>query len=200
MRRRTILAGAALLLLAGCGATKLDRGASEGGSEIRLDTVRSERLVGDLTVAQAAEAAERFLTSIDFGYGDRLIVQGGEEPARRRLAEALAAPGRSVTALAGPPDGRGLRLTLERTVATPPTCEDWSDPPTGDFSNLPRRNVGCATLSNLARMVADPNDLAAGRNGGRLDSQHFTVLIDAHKRDAVVITDYTVTNNATGGQ
>lgn len=200
MRRRTVLAGVALLLLAGCGATKLDRAASEGESEIRLDTVRSERLVGDLTIAQAAAAAERFLTSLNSGYGDRLIVQGGEEPARRRLAEALAAPGRSVTALAGPPDGRGLRLTLVRTVATPPTCGDWSDPPTGDFSNLPRRNVGCATLSNLARMAADPNDLAGGRDGGRLDSQHFTVLIDAYKRGAVVIADDAMGGNTAGSQ
>jgi pilus assembly protein CpaD len=172
---------------------------SESSNEITLNTIKSERMLDDGAFGRTVRAANAFLADQGFGYGDRLIIEGGERPARQRLVEALAAPGRMVEVGGAVPDGRGLRLTLVRTVATPPTCGDWSDPPTHDFSNLPNGNFGCATQSNLARMVADPNDLAGGAAAGSFDSERMTVLIDAYRNDAITITEYNVTSQTGGG-
>ncbi|MEQ8604726.1 MAG: CpaD family pilus assembly lipoprotein [Marivibrio sp.] len=186
--------------LAGCGSTKLDRQPSEESRAIELAALKTERRVGELSIERAAVAAERFLAERRFGYGDRLIIEGGEPAQRARLERLLAAPGRSIAARAGLDGGPELRLTLIRTVATPPTCADWSDPPTQDFSNLPASNWGCATQSNLARMIADPNDLAGGRGSGPLDSDKLTVVIDANRRGAIIFTDYTVSGSTSGGE
>jgi len=201
MRRPAQAFAAAVLAavtLAGCGGTKLDRQPSEASNAIELVAVKTERRVGDLSIDRAAVAAERFFVERGLAYGDRVIIEGGAPAERARLVQALAAPGRSIAARSGSADGSGLRLSVIRTVATPPTCADWSDAPTQDFSNLPPSNWGCANQSNLARMAADPNDLAGGRGGASLDSDKFTVFIDAHRRDAVTITEYRVTS-ATGG-
>lgn len=202
MDRVTIRMAALLLgagLLAGCGTTTLDRQPSEDQKTIELAAIKTERRVGDLSIDRAAEAAERFLAERRFSYGDQLIIEGGERFERARFAEALAAPGRSVSVAAGMDDGKGLRMTLIRTVATPPACADWSDPPTHDYSNLPPANWGCANQSNLARMVADPNDLAGGRGTAPLSTEKLTVLIDAYRRDAIVITEYKVTSSTGAG-
>lgn len=201
MTPRTLLSLAATALLAaGCGAGTIERMPGETANPIRLDTVTTERRVGDDApdMARVATAANEFLASQGFGHGDILTVRGGARSEREGLARALAAPGRTVRAAPGEDDGRGLRLVLMRTVATPPTCGDWSDPPTQDFSNLPPGNFGCANQSNLARMVADPNDLAGGRSAARFDSERMTVLIDAYRRDAIVIT-YGAAESVTSG-
>lgn len=45
-----------------------------------------------------------------------------------------------------------------------PGCPDWSRRPEGDARNLPLSNLGCANAVNLGLMVADPADLARGRD------------------------------------
>jgi pilus assembly protein CpaD len=57
-----------------------------------------------------------------------------------------------------------IRVIASRSHASVPDCPTWSDP--GIVSTTATSsNYGCAINSNLAAMVADPNDLVRGRQG-----------------------------------
>ena len=55
------------------------------------------------------------------------------------------------------------RVVVTRSVATVPGCPDWSDDYDGNYANATSRNYGCATNSNLAAMIANPEDLVRGQ-------------------------------------
>jgi pilus assembly protein CpaD len=57
-----------------------------------------------------------------------------------------------------------VRVIVSRTSATVPNCPNWRDPIIGTPSKT-STNYGCATNSNLAAMIADPNDLVLGQTG-----------------------------------
>jgi pilus assembly protein CpaD len=59
-----------------------------------------------------------------------------------------------------------MKVIVERYVATPPDCPNWTSPAYGTHGNETHSNYGCADASNLARMVADPRDLVVGRPMG----------------------------------
>jgi pilus assembly protein CpaD len=56
-----------------------------------------------------------------------------------------------------------LRLSYMRYVAKAPDCPDWSENVARDPQNMPYPNLGCATQTNLAAMVAEPRDLIEPR-------------------------------------
>lgn len=56
-----------------------------------------------------------------------------------------------------------LRLSYMRYVAKAPDCPDWSENVVRDPQNMPYPNLGCATQTNLAAMVAEPRDLIEPR-------------------------------------
>ena len=45
-------------------------------------------------------------------------------------------------------------------------CPNWELKASPDFKNRQMSNYGCAVSGNLAAMVADPQDLVFGRDGG----------------------------------
>ena len=55
-----------------------------------------------------------------------------------------------------------VRVTLSRSSASVTGCPDWSGQSLINISNATSPNYGCATNSNLAAMIADPNDLIRG--------------------------------------
>jgi len=139
--------------------------------------VRHVQLVHDVTFAggstelTAAEAGglDDFVARQQVGYGDTVAVQvPGDDPrleARRAAAivERLARAGIGAerSAILSP---AGLRVTVDRAVAIPPTCPDWRKAGNdGDPSNTPMSNLGCANMRNLGLMIADPSELIAGR-------------------------------------
>jgi pilus assembly protein CpaD len=50
-----------------------------------------------------------------------------------------------------------------------PSCPDWSTTHENNYNAGNHSNHGCATNSNLAAMVADPEDLIRGRENKKLD-------------------------------
>lgn len=58
-----------------------------------------------------------------------------------------------------------VRVVVSRSVASVPGCPDWSDDYDGNYMNATSRNYGCATNSNVAAMVANPEDLVRGQSG-----------------------------------
>lgn len=106
--------------------------------------------------------------SLDLHYGDRVYVQDGGYGARDDVANVVSdfglilSDGAPVTA--GSPPSGGVRVIVTRAFASVPGCPNWEDPLVGAPEQT-STNHGCATNTNLARMIADPNDLVRGQNG-----------------------------------
>lgn len=69
-------------------------------------------------------------------------------------------------------ENRRVEVVVDRHVVALPPCPDWSVESGVDFANLPHSNFGCATETNFGLMVADPSDLARGRELGPADGVH----------------------------
>ena len=61
-----------------------------------------------------------------------------------------------------------VRVVVSRTRATVPNCPNWSVPSQPNYNNRSMSNFGCAVNSNLAAMVANPEDLVHGDFGHAL--------------------------------
>jgi len=62
----------------------------------------------------------------------------------------------------GVPANRAI-VSVGRYAVTLPSCPNWSQSQSYDFTNAFTSNYGCATATNLGLMVASPADLVSGR-------------------------------------
>ena len=117
-----------------------------------------------------ASRLNAWFAGLDLGYGDTIYVDGPfAEGARSDVAQIagnyglMVADGAPVTAR---PVGPGaVRVIVSRTRASVPNCPNWRVPSQPNSQNRMMPNFGCAVNSNLAAMVADPQDLVHGREG-----------------------------------
>jgi pilus assembly protein CpaD len=110
--------------------------------------------------------------TLQLRYGDRVSIDeaaGYADPAGRQDVSDVAAQygllltdGAPLTSGAVQPGS--VRVIVTRTSASVPGCPNWQDPIIGG-PNKTATNYGCATNSNLAAMIADPNDLVLGQTG-----------------------------------
>lgn len=115
---------------------------------------------------------DAWFASIDLRYGDQVTLdepQGYASPAARQDVATVA--GRYGLLLSdGAPVTNGsvqagtVRVIASRATASVPSCPDWTVPDSGPVNNT-STNYGCATNSNLAAMIANPNDLVQGQDG-----------------------------------
>jgi pilus assembly protein CpaD len=126
----------------------------------------------DLSLGEAARVRGWF-DSLQLGYGDHVSIDNpdGDGSAARSAVAALAArygllvdDNAPLTAGAIPPGN--VRVVVSRTKATVPGCPDWSRKPQAEFGGNSSSNLGCATNSNLAAMIANPADLVKGQDAG----------------------------------
>ncbi|HEX2803159.1 MAG TPA: CpaD family pilus assembly lipoprotein [Sphingomicrobium sp.] len=108
--------------------------------------------------------------SLGVGYGDSIFVDGPyAETARAQVAELAGNYGMMVRAAAPVTAGMVapdmVRVVVSRTRVDVAGCPDWSVPSQPNVLNNSMSNFGCALNSNLAAMVADPEDLVHGREG-----------------------------------
>jgi pilus assembly protein CpaD len=68
------------------------------------------------------------------------------------------------------------RIVIARTKASVPGCPDWSANSDANPANGLSSNYGCATNSNLAAMIANPEDLIRGS-----DTTGSTVVMSSSK-------------------
>lgn len=116
-----------------------------------------------------ADRAADWLAALNFGYGDRISLDDGttygSSGVRSELARVVGRYGlvlsEAVPVTAGEPAPGTVRLVVLRAEASVPGCPDWNSTPLLPQPSQP--NFGCATASNLAAMIADPNDLLAGK-------------------------------------
>jgi pilus biogenesis lipoprotein CpaD len=162
----------------------LDGLAPAARHEIRLaghaDDRASDAYNLDLSARRAASVARLIRGA---GLTDALITTsafGERAPARAGTGEPVWSRNRRV------------EVAVEGWAVTLPGCPDWSRDVAHDPLNLPMSNLGCATLGNLARMIADPADLAQGRRLGPADATREAEAVVRYRAGKVKALEGTV--------
>lgn len=125
---------------------------------------------GGLSGVEARRLNDWF-ASIRLGYGDQIaiVTDGGYySPALRDgVADLVARQGLLVaedsSAVAGSAPAGSVRLIVRRSTASVPGCPDWSSTQENDMNLATSPNYGCGVNSNLAAMIANPEDLVRGQ-------------------------------------
>ena len=187
MRSKVILIALASSLAACNTASDLpDRGLSE----VNVPVVTSADYVFDAAAPDGALApgeADRlngWFQGLGLGYGDTVYVDGAyAEAARGQVAAIAGQYGMMVSA--GAPVTTGMvapgsvRVVVSRRRASVPNCPNWSRPSQPNFDNRTLSNFGCGVNTNIAAMVANPEDLIHGREStgtGDVDTAARAVL------------------------
>ena len=125
---------------------------------------------GGLSIGEQQRLNGWFET-MDLRYGDRITVDDPTlNPAVANAVNDLASRYGLIVKGTAPTTAGTLapgmaRIVLTRSSAAVPGCPDWSDKSDMNYTNGLSANHGCANNSNLAAMVADPEDLLQGRKG-----------------------------------
>jgi len=137
----------------------------------RADYVFDAVASGDRLASGEAARLDNWFRGLGLGYGDTIYVDsaygGGAASDVARVAGnygMMVTPGAPMTAGAVQPDA--LRVIVSRNRAEVPNCPNWSVASQPNFENRTMSNFGCAVNGNLAAMVANPEDLIHGREGG----------------------------------
>ena len=135
-------------------------------SDYALDVAAPD---GSLSSAERARL-DGWFRSLQLGYGDNIYVDGAySEAARNDVARVagqygmLVSQGAPVTQGSIPPGS--VRVVVSRARAEVPDCPNWSVPAQPNYNNRTMSNYGCSVNSNIAAMVANPEDLIHGREG-----------------------------------
>lgn len=131
-----------------------------------------------------------WFASLDLGYGDKVAVETGSynnSRAREDVAAVAADYGLLLTPtppiIAGSVQPGSVRVVVSRSVASVPGCPNWEDGWEVGNRTTTGSNYGCAINSNLAAMIANPDDLVLGQQGERGgDATATTKAIDAYRR------------------
>jgi pilus assembly protein CpaD len=139
----------------------------------RTDYVLDLATTGDGVPASELGRLGAWFQSLQLGYGDRIFVDQSQGYADGRVRNdigsiagnygLLLAEGAPMTAGAVQPGQ--VRVIVSRTTASVPGCPNWGAPNQTGGSGSTSPNFGCAINSNLAAMIADPNDLVLGQAG-----------------------------------
>lgn len=109
--------------------------------------------------------------TMNLSYGDRIAIENpGQNPAVTNAVRDLAARYGLMIADTAPVTSGFIepgqaRVVITRSTATVPGCPDWSAKSDMNYTNATSPGFGCAINSNMAAMVADPQDLLEGKKG-----------------------------------
>ena len=177
------------LALAGCGGTPDNRLLDS----IHQPVVDHASYTYDVPVApEGISAPERdrladWFTAMNLRYGDKVTLEDPlDNPATRAgVAAVTARYGLLLTPSAPPAQGYvnagTVRITITRATATVPGCPDWSANSESNLKNGTSSNYGCAVNSNLAAMIANPDELLHGAGNADANTAHrSTKAINAY--------------------
>jgi pilus assembly protein CpaD len=139
----------------------------------RTDYVIDIAAPGGRVPVSEQERLRAWFDTLRLGYGDRIYVDeaGGYYGSSARGDIAGVASGYGLLLNEGAPMTAGAvqsgtaRVIVSRTVANVPGCPNWHGSDRAGATILTSSNYGCSVNSNLAAMVADPNDLVLGQSG-----------------------------------
>lgn len=143
--------------------------------------------------SQSSPEASRlagWFDSIEVGYGDRISVdESAAYPGQSSQVIAAIAARHGLLVSDGAPVTAGqiepgvVRVVVSRSKAGVPNCPNWERKAAPEFASSTMSNYGCATNSNLAAMIANPQDLVRGQAGAHGDAQTTAKAIKSY-RDA----------------
>lgn len=192
--RKGLLVLTSLLMLSACDLRLNDhvmkaREANDLRQANRVDLVKFNHKVQfsggqDLPSDAEYDRFDRFISSINLGYGDEVVLVGSARYRREALAAYLERLGLPVAIKVEPGtkdelNSNTVDVAINRHVVTPPACPNWSDFDGNEQRNTPGSNYGCAVDASLGYMVANPRDLIQGQTPGPALS---TPLIGAQQR------------------
>lgn len=168
--------------------------ASRGVEPINVPVVTHTTYVFDAAATDGSlGSTERarldgWFAGLDLGYGDSVYVDGNYADAARRDVASVAgkygllvSQGSPVTA--GEVAPGSVRVVVDRARASVPNCPNWSHPSERTLDNEQMSNYGCGVNGALAAMVANPDDLVHGREGGSVvDATTATKAIETYRK------------------
>jgi pilus assembly protein CpaD len=143
---------------------------------------------GSLPPSEAARL-DGWFRGLQLGFGDVIYVDGPLGPSvRGDVAQVAGRYGMMVSdgapVTAGQLADGTVRVVVSRTHAEVPNCPNWSDPASPNYQNKMLGNFGCGVNGNLAAMIANPEDLVRGREGGITDPKTAVRAIDVYRNKA----------------
>ncbi len=154
---------------------------------------------------------------------DGLVLAGNIRPADRVAIAAAGPPGlaerrsaaissellrygivASTVALDTVPANRAI-VSVGRYTVTLPSCPNWSQSLSYEFTNAFSSNYGCANTTNLGLMVASPADLVSGRTLAPADGQPAVAAVERYMNDRIkqppapTATPFAASTGAGGG-
>ena len=159
--------------VAGCGYTPHDQ-ADRGVEPVNVPVVTRADYVFDVaapggSLAPSEKARlDAWFRGLDLGYGDSIYVDAPYgDAARYDVAQVAGNYGMTVEkgapVTAGAVPSGTVRVIVSRSRAEVPGCPNWTVPSQPNFNNRTMSNFGCGVNSNIAAMVANPEDLVHGR-------------------------------------
>lgn len=161
--------------LAGCGPNS-ETSPLNGVSPVNVPVVSRADYAFDVAAPDGSLAPgedarlDAWFRSLQLGYGDSIYVDGANAYGARDNVASIAGRYGLLVSSGAPvtqgnvPDG-SVRVVVSRTRAFVPNCPNWSVPSQPNFGNASLANLGCGVNTNLAAMIANPEDLVYGREG-----------------------------------
>ncbi len=178
------------LALAGCGGMPTNRqleSVHQPVVERTNYTLDVSAGPGGLSLPEQRRLAGWF-EAMDLRYGDRISIDDPlHSSANHSAIEAVASRfgmlvGEDAPVTPGYVNAGTVRVIVTRSSASVPSCPDWSAKSDTNLGNATSSNYGCATNSNIATMVADPEHLIRGANStGRTVVMSSTKAIDSYR-------------------
>ncbi len=185
MKANIIATAALAFCLAGCGAMGAT-GANTSMYSTNQPVVERTNYAIDVNIDGYAGISDSernrvsgWFDALDLGFGDRISIDYGDGMAnsatRDQIALMAADHGMLLAETAPVTNGRiapgTARIVVTRSTASVPNCPNWTKTTDANFNTSNHPNYGCATNSNMAAMVSDPEDLVRGRKS-RLRNDH----------------------------
>lgn len=143
-----------------------------------------------LTISEQQRLAGWF-EAMDLRYGDRVSIDDPATSTATRESIAALASRYGILLSDGAPVTGGyvqpgsVRVVLTRSKASVPGCPDWSVKSEMNYTGGTQPGYGCSVNSNLAAMVADPEDLVTGDQGsGETYVRRSSQAVEAYREKA----------------
>lgn len=176
MRAKILMTATLAFTLAGCGAMSGTPNASL--YSVNQPVVERTNYAMDVNLDGYSGIPEsertrllQWFDAMELGYGDRIAIDYGDAgsniAAEQDVAELANLHGMMISQTAPVTAGYvapgTARIVVTRSTASVPNCPNWSKTTESNFNSGNHPNYGCAVNSNVASMVADPEDLVRGR-------------------------------------
>ncbi len=172
--RRRIAAPLGLALLGALGACgPVNRGVETVHQPIvsRADYAMDVGTGGGGLAAGEAQRLDGWFASLRLGYGDTITLDDPApdgHPGSRDAVATVAAHyglllGNDTPVTPGDVPAGDVRVVVSRASARVDRCPDWDRASQPEFASSASSNFGCAVNTNLAAMIANPQDLVRGQ-------------------------------------